>query len=92
MRMLKIIFFQITANSHTNESAFIVAWCRYFNNTRRMSKLVSDIKINPSEGFYSYTIEFAVKNEDSMSVSTHLQKTLLQKLCLSSYFLMLDIL
>lgn len=57
-----------------------------------MSKLVSDIKINPSEGFYSYTIEFAVKNEDSMSVSTHLQKTLLQKLCLSSYFLMLDIL
>lgn len=71
MRMLKI-FFLNTANSHTNESAFIVAWCRYFNNTRRMSKLVSDIKINPSEGFYSYTIEFAVKNEDSMSVSTHL--------------------
>ena len=70
MRMLKI-FFLNTANSHTNESAFVVAWCRYFNNTRELSKLVSNIKINPSEGFFNYQIEFAVRNEDAMSVSIY---------------------
>lgn len=59
----------ISANAQTNESAFVVSWCRYFNNTRRMSKLMTEIKINPSKDFYNYKIEFAVKNEDSTSVS-----------------------
>lgn len=59
----------ILANAQTNESAFVVSWCRYFNNTRRMSKLMAEIKINPSKDFHNYKIEFAVKNEDSTSVS-----------------------
>lgn len=46
-----------------------MSWCRYFNNTRRMGKLVSEIKVNPSDDFYNYKIEFAVRNEDSTSVS-----------------------
>lgn len=34
-----------------------------------MSKLMTEIKINPSKDFHNYKIEFAVKNEDSTSVS-----------------------
>lgn len=59
-----------------NTSAFIVSWCRYFNDTSRMRSLVTEIDINPSDGFHNYKVEFAVKNEEATSVSINLSKEL----------------
>lgn len=59
----------LTANLKTNTSAFIVSWCRYFNDTSRMRNLVTEIDVDPSDGFHNYKVEFAVKNEEATSVS-----------------------
>ncbi|XP_062596534.1 uncharacterized protein LOC134257978, partial [Saccostrea cucullata] len=56
-----------SADNRSDASAFIVSWCRYVNNTRQMSKLKTEIQINPSDDFYNYKIDFVVKNEDSVS-------------------------
>ena len=58
-----------SADSKTNTSAFIVSWCRYFNNTGRLRSLVTELDTDPKDGFHDYKVDFVVKNEEATSVS-----------------------
>lgn len=57
------------ANPSANLSAFIVSWCRYKYDNRRMGVLATEINTNPSDTFHDYTVDFRLKSEDSTSVS-----------------------
>ena len=59
----------IVANPSANLSAFIVSWCRYKYDNRRMGVLATEINTNPSDTFHDYTVDFKLKSEDSTSVS-----------------------
>ena len=58
-----------SANTETNTSAFIVSWCRYFNDTGRLRSLVTELDMDPKDGFHDYKVDFVVKNEEATSVS-----------------------
>ena len=66
--MLKYMGF-FSADSRTNTSAFIVSWCRYFNDTGRLRSLVTELDTDPKDGFHDYKVDFVVKNEEATSVS-----------------------
>ncbi|KAK3104702.1 hypothetical protein FSP39_008103 [Pinctada imbricata] len=55
-----------SANQVTNERAYVVSWCRFFNSTRETYKLRTDININPASGYYDYIIDFEVRSEGSI--------------------------
>ena len=58
-----------SADTKTNTSAFIVSWCRYFNDTGRLRSLVTELDMDPKDGFHDYKVDFVVKNEEATSVS-----------------------
>lgn len=61
--------FYFPANPSLNASAYIVSWCRYFNNTREKFRLKTEVNFDPSEVYNTYTIKFDVRSLEATLVS-----------------------